>query len=60
MATGDTATYQLGKTCSCTTISEIKKYCAWLAIGWETCYWGAEAYQLGNTSSRTITEVKQR
>ena len=22
--------------------------------------WGAAAYQLGNTSSRTITEVKQR
>ena len=31
----------------------------WTILAWETRY-GTAAYQLGNTSSRTITEVKQR
>ena len=29
-------------------------------VGIESILWGAAAYQLGNTSSRKITEVKQR
>ena len=33
----------------------------YLITSYSTMYdWGAAAYQLGNTSSRTITEVKQR
>ena len=60
--------------CMCyLSIHHIYAFCVWLGISAASCdakprslmnsravFKGAAAYQLGNTSSRTITEVKQR